>query len=333
MPTFAEVARRRLVVLLMLAVVLVPAAAGAQAAGKIYRIGVLETTSTTGNAVNLAAFRQGLQEAGYVVGRNVVLEYRYAEGRPERFKELAAELVRLNVDVILTRGTPAVLAAKGATRTIPIVMAASGDPILSGIVPSLARPGGNVTGLSSITVEVNGKRLELLRALLPKLSRIAVLLNMDNPNNVLQRTEIESVGRTLGIQAQILDLRKAEDIAPAFDAAMRHKAEAMVVVIEAITQANLGPIVQLAARHRLPAIYASREFVDGGGLVAYGVNYADLYRRAARYVDKIFKGAKPADLPIEQPTTFELLVNRKTAQALGLTIPQSVLMRADQVIE
>ena len=333
MPRFPGVERRLLVVILTLAVLLAPAAAGAQATGKIHRIGVLETTSSAGNAANLAAFREGLQEAGYVVGRNVVLEYRYAEGRPERFKELAAELVRLKVDVILTRGTPAVLAAKGATRTIPIVMAASGDPILSGIVPSLARPGGNVTGLSATTVEVNGKRLELLRALLPRLARVAVLLNMDNPNNVLQWKEIETVGRTLGIQAQRLDVRKADDIAPAFDAAIGQKAEAVVVVIEAITQANQGPIVQLAARQRLPAVYASREFVEGGGLIAYGVNYADLYRRAARYVDKIFKGVKPADLPIEQPTTFELLVNRKTAQALGLAIPQSLLMRADQVIE
>jgi putative tryptophan/tyrosine transport system substrate-binding protein len=333
MPTFREVARRVLVVILVFAGLLAPAAAGAQAAGKIYRIGVLETTSSIGNAANLAAFREGLQEAGYVVGRNVVLEYRYAEGRPERFKELAAELVRLKVDVIVTRGTPAVLAAKEATNTMPIVMAASGDPILSGIVPSLARPGGNVTGLSATTVEVNGKRLELLRALLPKMGRVAVLLNMANPNNVLQWKEIESVGRTLGIQAQRLDVRKADDIAPAFDAATNQKADAMVVVIEAITQANQLPIVRLAARHRLPAMYASREFVEGGGLIAYGVNYADLYRRAARYVDKIFKGAKPADLPIEQPTTFELLVNRKTAQALGLTIPQTMLMRADQVIE
>ena len=317
----------------MLAVLLDSPTATAQSAGKIYRIGVLETTSAAANVVNLAAFQQSLKEAGYVVGRNVAFEYRSAEGRPERFKDLAADLVRLNVDVILTRGTPAVLAAMAASKTLPIVMAASGDPIRSGIVASLARPGGNVTGLSAITVELNGKKLELLRALLPKMTRVAVLLNMGNPNNVLQWKEIDTVGRTLGIRAQQLDVRKADDIGPAFDAATSQKAEAMIVVIEAITQANLGPIVQLAARHRLPAIYASREFVEGGGLIAYGVNYADLYRRSARFVDKILKGAKPGDLPIEQPTTFETLINRKTAQALGLAIPQSVLLRADHVIE
>jgi len=310
-----------------------PLGVEAQPGAKVWRIGVLETTSAAGSATNLAAFRQALSELGYAEGRNIVFEYRSAEGRPERFKDLAAELVRLKVDLILTRGTPAVLAAMAATQTIPVVMAASGDPILSGIVPNLAKPGRNVTGLSAITVEVSGKRLELLRQLLPALRRLGVLLNMGNPNNALQWSEIESVSRSVGVQPQQLDVRKPENLAPAFAAATKQRADGLFVVIEAITQENLGTIVQLAAKHRLPAMYSAREFVEGGGLISYGVNYADLYRRAATYVDKILKGAKPADLPVEQPTKFELVINMKTAKALALTIPPSLLVRADEVIQ
>jgi putative tryptophan/tyrosine transport system substrate-binding protein len=310
-----------------------PLTAEGQQAGKIYRIGMLETTSMTLNAANLDAFRQGLRELGYVEGRNFMIEYRSADGRRERFPELATELVRLKVDVILTRGTPAVMAAKNATGTIPVVMAASGDPLLSGVVAGLARPGGNVTGLSAIVVEVTGKRLQLLREVVPGVSRIASLLDMGNPNNALQWKETEIVAQSLGVQPQLLDIRKPGDFGGAFDAAIRQRAGAMVVGIDALTQANHRLIIDLAAKHRLPAIYATREFVDAGGLVAYGVSYPHLYHRAATYVDKILKGAKPADLPVEQPTKFEFAINLKTAKALGLTIPPSVLARADQVIE
>ncbi len=305
----------------------------AQQAGKVYRIGVLEPTSMALNAANLDAFRKGLRELGYVEGRNMMIEYRSADGRSERFPDLAAELVRLKVDVILTRGTPAVMAAKNATGTIPVVMAASGDPVLSGVVSSLARPGGNVTGLSAVVVEVSGKRLELIREVAPGVSRVAALFNMSNPNDALQWKETETAAPTLRVQLQLLDVRKPGDFAGAFDAAVKGRAGALFVGLDALTWANHRPIVELAAKHRLPAIYGGREFVNAGGLIAYGVSYPHLYHRAASYVDKILKGAKPADLPIEQPTKFELVINLKTAKALGLTIPQSLLGRADEVIQ
>jgi len=309
-----------------------PLAAEVQPAGKVYCIGVLEPTSMALNAANLDAFRQGLRELGYVEGRNMRIEYRSADGRSERFPDLAAELVRLKVDVILTRGTPAVMAAKNATGTIPVVMAASGDPVLSGVVSSLARPGGNVTGLSAVVVEVSGKRLELIREMAPGVSRVAALFNMSNPNDALQWKEIETAAPSLRVQLQLLDVRKPSDFAGAFDAAVKGRAGALVVGLDALTWANHRPIVDLAAKHRLPAIYGGREFVNAGGLIAYGVSYPHLYHRAANFVDKILKGAKPADLPVEQPSKFELVINLKTAKAFGLTIPQSLLQRADEVI-
>jgi len=309
-----------------------PLAAEVQPAGKVYCIGVLEPTSMALNAANLDAFRQGLRELGYVEGRNMRIEYRSADGRSERFPDLAAELVRLKVDVILTRGTPAVMAAKNATGTIPVVMAASGDPVLSGVVSSLARPGGNVTGLSAVVVEVSGKRLELIREVAPGVSRVAALFNMSNPNDALQWKEIETAAPSLRVQLQLLDVRKPSDFAGAFDAAVKGRAGALVVGLDALTWANHRPIVDLAAKHRLPAIYGGREFVNAGGLIAYGVSYPHLYHRAANFVDKILKGAKPADLPVEQPSKFELVINLKTAKAFGLTIPQSLLQRADEVI-
>jgi putative tryptophan/tyrosine transport system substrate-binding protein len=305
----------------------------AQQAGKVYRIGMLETTSMALNSANLEAFRQGLRDLGYVEGRNYIIEYRSADGRRERFPDLAAELVRLKVDVIVTRGTPAVMAAKNATATIPVVMAASAEPVLSGVVSSLARPGGNVTGLSADVVEISGKRLELIREVVPGVSRVAALFNMSNPNDALQWKEMESAAPSLRVQLQLLDVRKPGDFAGAFDAAVKRRAGALVVGIDALTWANHRPIVDLAAKHRLPAMYAGREFVDAGGLIAYGVSYPHLYHRAASFVDKILKGAKPADLPIEQPTKFELVINLKTAKALGLTIPPSLLQRADEVIQ
>jgi len=310
-----------------------PLAVEAQQAGKVHRIGMLETTSMALNAANIEAFRQGLRELGYVEGRNYIIEYRSADGRSERFPDLAAELVRQKVDVILTRGTPAVMAAKSATGTIPVVMAASSDPVLSGVVASLARPGGNITGLSSIVHEVSGKRLELIREVVPGVSRIAVLFIMSNAAEALQWKETEIAASSLRVQVQLLDVRKAGDFGRAFDAAIKQRAGALVVGLDTLTQTNHQPIVDLAAKHRLPAIYGAREFVDAGGLMGYGVSYPDLYRRAATYVDKILKGAKPADLPVEQPTKFDLVINLKTAKALGLTIPPSLLARADQVIE
>ncbi len=305
----------------------------AQPAGKLYRIGMLETRSTVLNAANIDAFRQGLQELGYKEGQNLEIVYRSSDGRDERFPGLASELVRLKVDLILTRGTPAALAAKSATRTIPVVMAASGDPVASGLVASLGRPGGNVTGLSLFNVEMYAKRVELLKEVLPKLARIAAIFNMGNPVTASQWNVVEASARSLGIQAQLLDVRRPEDLPRAFDAAAKQRAQALIVGLDGVTQGNLRPIAERAAKQRLPSIYGAKEYADFGGLITYGASDPHMYRRAATFVDKIFKGAKPADLPVEQPTTFELVINLKTAKALGLTIPQSVLARADEVIQ
>ena len=292
---------------------------------------MLERTSTAINAANLEGFRQGLRELGYVEGKSFVIEYRSADGRDERFPSLAAELVRLKVDLILTRGTSAALAAKNATGTIPVVITGVGDPVGQGVVASLARPGANVTGLSTLVTEIYAKRVGLLKELVPGAVRLAALINMGNPASPPQWKEVERATRSLGLQAQLLDVRKPEDLGPAFDGAIRQRADALVVGLETLTQANQRVIVDLAAKHRLPAIYASMEFA--GGLVVYGVNYPDQYRHAASFADRIFKGAKPADLPVEQPTKFELVINTRTAKALGLTIPPSLLLRADQVIQ
>ncbi len=311
----------------------VPLATEAQQPGKVWRIGVLESAPVALNAANLEAFRQGLRELGYVERQHYAIEYRSADGRPERFPDLAVELVRLKVDLILTRGTPAVLAAKNATRTIPIVMATSGDALGSGVVSGLDRPGGNVTGLTSIDSELVGKRFGLLKEAIPGIARIAIVQNLGNPALATQRKQIEVAARSLRFQPQFLDVRKPEDLGPAFDAAIKQRADAVHVGLDSLTQTNLGRIVDLAAKQRLPSIYSSRDFVDAGGLMAYGVSRLEMYRRAATYVDKILKGAKPADLPVEQPTKFELVINLKTAKALGLTIPPSLLARADEIIQ
>jgi putative ABC transport system substrate-binding protein len=324
--------RRRIGLLIALGLLAAPLAAEAQQARKVYRIGVLERTSMALSAANLGAFRQGLREFRYVEGQNLVIEYRYAEGRDDRLADLATELVRLKVDLILARGTPAALAAKNATGTIPVVMAASGDPLGTGIVASLARPGGNVTGLSAFVRELQAKRVELLSEMVPGIARVAGLFNMSNPAIPLEWKEVEMAARSLGIQPQLLDVRTLEDLGRAFDAAITQRADVLVVGINGLTQTNRRLIVDLAAKHRLPAIYAGREFVDAGGLISYGVSYPDLYYRAASFVNKIFKGTKPADLPVEQPTKFELVINLKTAQALGLTIPPMLLFQADEVI-
>jgi putative ABC transport system substrate-binding protein len=313
-----------------------PRAAHAQPAGKVWRLGVLEVTAPAMNAANFDALRKGLRALGYVEGRNLTIEYRSADGRTERFPELAAELVGLKVDVIVTRGTPAVLAAKNATTTIPVVMAAIGEPLLTGVVAGLARPGGNVTGLSAFTLELLVKRIEILREAVPGLTRIAFLHNLANPTAPRQWEELKTAAPTLGIELRLLDVRdvrNVEDMERVFATAVAQRVHALVVGNDTVTQMNRRLVVELAARHRLPAMYLAREFVDAGGLMTYGVSYADLYRRAATFVDKIFKGAKPADLPVEQPTKIELVVNLKTAKALGLTVPPTLLARADEVIE
>ena len=310
-----------------------PFAVRAQQAGKVHRIGVLETISTTLNVANFYALREGLRQLGYAEGQNLVIEYRSADGRDDRFPGLARELLALKVDVIVTRGTPAAKAVKNATSTVPVVMMASGDPVGVGLVTSLARPGGNITGLSAIVGELSPKRLELIKEIVPGLARIAVLANTSNDAVRRDWARIETAARSLGVQSQLLDLRESDALGPTFDDASARRADALVVVIDAITQANQQRIVGLAMKHRLPAIYSSREFVDAGGLISYGVSYPDLYRRAATYVDKILKGTKPADLPVVQPTKFELVINLKTAKALGLTIPDKLLALADEVIE
>jgi putative ABC transport system substrate-binding protein len=310
-----------------------PLAARAQQPGKVYRIGMLETISEALNAANLAAFRKSLSDLGYIEGHNLFIEYRSADGRAERFPEAAAELVRSNVDLIVTRGTPASLAAKNVTAAIPVVMAAVAEPLGSGLVAGLARPGGTVTGLSSFAAVLDAKRVEILREAVPGVARIAVFLNMGNPVQLVEWKEIEAAAQSTGIAHQLLDVRRVEDIGPAFDAASAQHADALVVGIDALMQANSKLITDLATQHRLPAIYASREFIEAGGLFAYGVSYPDLYRRAAIYVDKILKGAKPADLPVEQPTKFELVINLRAARALGLQIPDQLIARADEVIE
>jgi putative tryptophan/tyrosine transport system substrate-binding protein len=311
-----------------------PLAARAQQAGvKVYRVGIMETISPVANAANFDALRRGMRELGYLEGQNLFFEYRSADGRNERFPDLVAELVRLKVDLIVTRSTPAVLAVKAATATIPVVMAATANPVGDGIVASLARPGGNITGLSSFHSELATKRLELLKEMFPRIALVATLSDPSNPVTRGQEEDVRRAARSLGIATQFLAARNREELGPAFAMAAREKVEALIVQNGAPTQANLQLTVDLAAKHRVPAIYASKEFVDAGGLMTYGVSYPDLYRRAAAYADKILKGANPAHLPIEQPAKFELVFNLKTATAFGLEVPATLLARADEVIE
>ena len=304
-----------------------------RAQDRVRVIGILETISPELNAGNLDALRRGLKDLGYTEGQNIWLDYRSAEGQAARFPALAAELVRLKVDLIVTRGTPAARAAKEATSTIPIVMAAIGEPIGTGVVANLARPGRNVTGLSAVVVDLSGKRVELMKEMAPRITRVGYLNNMSNPLNPPAWEETQTAARSLGIQAELLDVRSKDDIARAFEKAASARVDGLLVGIEAVVQQHRTMIVILSGRHHLPTIYASREYAEAGGLMTYGVSYPDLYRRAAVFVDKIFKGARAGDLPVEQPTKFELVINLKTAKALGLAIPQSVLLRADEVIE
>ena len=303
-----------------------------QPSGKIPRVGILTPAESAATPI-FEAFRQGLRELGYVEGQNLVTESRYAEGREERLPELAAELVRLKVDVIVAPGTAAIQAAQHATRTIPIVMTGANDPAGQGLVASLAHPGGNTTGLSNLGVELPGKRLELLKETVPQSTRIAVLGNPADPAYEPARNTVTVAAQALGLHLHGVDLRSAEELDTAFAAMTRAGVDALLVLGEPqVTDRLRGRIVDLAAQSRLPAMYDWRMYVDAGGLMSYGASLIDKYQRAAEYVDKILKGAKPADLPVEQPSKFELVINLKTAQALGLTMPSTLLLQADEVI-
>jgi len=308
-----------------------PLAARAQQPAKLPTIGFLGGTTPATWSLFVAAFVQRLRELGWIEGRTIAIEYRWAEGRGERFAEIAAEFVRLNVDVIVTVGG-AVLAAKQATSLIPIVFAAAADPVGSGLVASLARPGGNVTGLSSQFTDLAGKRLELLREMVPSLRRLAIMANAGYPAAVLEMAEVQATTRTLGLDVVTLELRRAEDIAPAFEA-LKGRAEALYVCAESLVTTNRVRINTLALAARLPTMHSIREYVEAGGLMSYGPNFPDLWRRAGDLVDKILRGAKPADIPVEQPTKFDLIINLTTAKALGLDVPPTLLARADEVIE
>ncbi|MGH7389473.1 MAG: ABC transporter substrate-binding protein [Candidatus Rokuibacteriota bacterium] len=313
-----------------------PLAGEAQPTRKVYRIGYLSTQSSSAVAGELDAFRQGLRDLGYADGQNVVIEYRFAEGKLDRLAGLAAELVRLNVDVIVTGGTPGTRAALQATRTVPLIITVVGDPIAAGFVTSLARPGGNVTGLTQMSPQLSGKRLELLKEALPNISRVAVLIDAALMAHQifapLQETQVAA--KTLGLRLQSLEVRGPDaDWSGAFKAATSQGADALITLPGPVIELHSEHVVDMAAKNRLPAIYPTREFVEAGGLMSYGPDRVDLNRRAATYVDRLLKGAKPAELPIEQPTKFELVINLQTAKALGLTIPRSLLLRADRIVD
>jgi len=308
-------------------------AARAQAPAKVRRIGLLTVFSPSDAVLWHQAFRLGLRDLGWVEGKNIIIEYRYAEGRNDRLPELAADLVRLKVEVIVTGFTSDALPAQNATRSIPIVIAAGSDPVAGGLVESLAQPGGNITGSSQMVTELVGKRLELLKEIVPRLSRVAVFWNPQGAASPLAWKELQLPARQLGIQLHSLEVRSPDQFDKAFEAATRARSGALFVMPDSVFATNLKRIADLAAKSRLPSIFHFSEFADAGGLVTYGADRADLYRRAATFVDKILKGAKPGDLPIDRATKFELVINMKTAKALGITIPQSVLFRADRVIE
>ena len=309
-----------------------PLAAGAQQPGKLPTIGFLGAATPSAWSQRVAAFEQRLRELGWTEGRTVVVEYRWAEGRSERFLEIGAEFAQLKVDVIVAAGTPAVLAAKQATSVVPIVFVGAGDPVGTGLVVSLPRPGGNVTGLSAQTTDTVGKRLELLRELMPGIRRLAIMGNVDNPVSVLEMRELGAACASLGLEVDALEIRRTADIVPAFEA-LKRGVEALYVQADPLVIANQIRINTLALGMRLPTMHGLREYVEAGGLMSYGPNFPDLFRRAADFVDKILRGAKPSDIPVEQPTKFELVINLITAKALGLEIPPTLLARADEVIE
>ena len=307
--------------------------AEAQQPKKVPRIGFLSAASASAVAGRLDAFRQGLTELGYIEGKNIVVEYRYADGKADRLPALAAELVGAELDLIVAATTPGVLAVKKASATVPIVFVDISDPVANGLVASLARPGGNITGLTIFGPELSGKRLELLKEAAPNVARVALLWNSANPANELMWKETQAVAHELRVQLQSLEVRSSNDFDSAFEAALREHAQALIAAPEPLINTHLKRIVEFAAKNWLPAMYGAPEVVNAGGLMAYAPSYTDLYRRAATYVDKILKGTKSADLPVEQPKKFEFIINLKTAKQIGVTIPQSVLFRADKVIK
>jgi putative tryptophan/tyrosine transport system substrate-binding protein len=325
--------RRRDFMTLVGAVTAWPLAARAQQVGKIWRIGMLDTASRELNSANMDVFLEKLREYGYVEGKNLIIDYRSAGGRNERLPELVSQLIGLNPDVVVLRGTPEALAVKKATSTIPVVMSAVVDPVGIGVAASLPRPGGNFTGMSSVVWELEAKRLGILKEVVPGMKRMAVLGDHSNPAAEREWQQVQIAARSLMIDALPFDVRSAADVSHAFDVAVSEKLDALRVGVDGTTRPNRQLIIDLAAIHKLPAIYSAREFVDAGGLFAYALSYVDLYRRAASLVEKIFKGAKPSELPIERPTKFELVLNLNTARALGLTFPPGVLAIADEVIE
>jgi ABC-type uncharacterized transport system substrate-binding protein len=322
--------RREFITLVGSAAVTWPLAVRAQQAAKLPTIGFLGADAVAFGPWT-AAFVARMRELGWIEGRTIAIEYRWSEGRPERYAEIAAEFVRLKVDVIVTVGS-AVPIVKQATTVIPIVFAVGIDPVGSGLVASLAKPGGNVTGLSLQANDLAGKRLEFLREVVPKLHRLAIMFNVDNAQPVLEMRDTQAAARTLGLEVAPLEIRRAEDIAPAFQA-LKTQADALYVAVDQLVVANRTRILTFALGARLPTVFSTRDFVKAGALMSYGPNYSDLFRHSADYVDKILRGTKPGDIPVEQPTKFELVINLTTATALGLTIPESFLLRADEIIE
>jgi putative ABC transport system substrate-binding protein len=312
---------------------LAPPVAGAQSGERAYRIGFLGNSTAALEANLVEPFREGLRELGYVEGQNTVIEYRWAEGKYDRFPALIAELIAQKVAVLVTAGTPATLAVKKATTSVPLVMVAVGDPVGTGIVASLARPGGNITGLTSVAADLEGKRLQLLREVIPHLSHIAVLWNPASAFQVVSEKEVRAAAAVLHLRVASLKARTGEDIEAAFAGLAKERPGALVVLADRLFLHNRARIMELAAGLRLPGVYAYQELVEAGGLMSFGPSYPGMHRRAAYFVDRILKGANPGDLPVERPTTFELVLNLRTARALGLTIPPSVLIRADRVVE
>ena len=327
--------RRKLIVALGAGALAGSLSTFAQQQGKVWRIGFLSSRRRpdSSDLDFIGPFTQGMRDLGYVEGKNLLIEWRFADGKPERLPGLAAELVRLKVDVFVTQGSIAASAAQKVTTTVPIVMANASDPVGSGFIKSLAHPGGNITGLSNINVDIAPKRLEMLRSMVPKLSRVAVLVNRANPNQTATLETIQAAAQKSGVKILPLAAQTTQEIEKAFSTMTRENAGAVIVAPDALFTQQRHQIAELTGKLRLPSIFATREFVEAGGLMSYGQNLADNFRRAAMYVDKIFKGAKPGDLPVEQPTKFELIINGKTAKALGLKIPQSLLISADKMIE
>ena len=322
-----------LAVVLTLSLTRAPLAAEAQQAGRTATIGYLGNSSPTLESNLVQAFREGLRRLGYVEGQNLVIKYVWAEGQQERYAVLARELVRLKPDVILAAGTPGTLAAKQATQSIPIVTAVAGEPVAAGLVSSIAKPGGNVTGLATLAPELEGKRLELFKVAVPKLSRVVALLNPANPFTTIAWKAAQPAAEALGVKLQPVEARSPNDLDHALATIRAARPDGLIVLPDRLLLAYRESIVQFTTKNRLPSMFPFRDFAEEGGLMAYGPDYTDMFRRAATFVDKILKGAKPADLPVEQPTKFELVINLKTAKALSLTIPQPLLLRADEVIQ